>query len=113
ILLPALAGARSAARRAVELAAAKQLILAYLTYADDHRGGLLPGEIPEPMMRDRNGQPLVEARDDNGNRVSDLIASRYPWRLAPWLEQDFRGMIIDKPTYRRLAALPDDPTGYY
>lgn len=113
ILLPALAGARAAAYKARELSAAKQLMLAYLTYADDHRGSLLPGEIPEPMMRGPGGEAIMEALDDNGNKLSDPIASRYPWRLSPWLEQDLRGLVIDKNLYRRLADLPDDPTGYY
>src|SRR5690606_8891377 len=45
--------------------------------------------------------------------LADAIASRYPWRLAPWVEQDFRGMIIDKNLYQRLSQLPDDPTRRY
>jgi prepilin-type N-terminal cleavage/methylation domain-containing protein/prepilin-type processing-associated H-X9-DG protein len=113
ILLPALAGAKAAAAKARELAAAKQLILAYLAYADDSRGSLLPGEIPPQLMRGPGGESVVEAKDDHGSRLSDDIASRYPWRLSPWMDQDFRGMIIDKGLYRRLSALPDDPTGMY
>ena len=111
ILLPALSGARASARMAKEMAGAKQLMLAYLTYADDHQGALLQGEILERFMRGSDGEPLYHVMDNNGQQLPDGIASKYPWRLAPWMDYDFRGMILEKSLYARLASLPDDPTG--
>ena len=59
-----------------ELSAARQLMLAYNSYAMDHRGVLMPGyyELGEPL-------PVF---DEAGNRLQDplitLVAARYPWR---------------------------------
>jgi hypothetical protein len=66
----------------------------------------MPGEAPhaepgDPPVYDLSGQPLT-----HGN------SSHYPWRLAPWMDMDFRGFILNKNLYRDLAALPDDPGGY-
>lgn len=106
ILLPALQQARASARMAVEMSGGKQLIQAYLQYAMDHKDNIMPGEAPfpepgDPPVYDLSGQPLV-----HGN------SAHYPWRLAPWMDMDFRGMILDKALYRDLRSLPDDPSGY-
>jgi type II secretory pathway pseudopilin PulG len=67
LLLPALRGTRSSASKAIELSAARQLMLAYAAYAYDHRGALLP------------------------------------WRLAPWLDYDLRGLIADRELREQIA----------
>ena len=113
ILLPALAGARASALKVKELAAARQLMLAYLLYAEDHGGSLLRGELPDYVMGDGVDEPRYHAADESGRPLAEHIAAPYPWRLAPWMDYDFRGMIIDKALYRRLAGLPDDPVGLY
>jgi prepilin-type N-terminal cleavage/methylation domain-containing protein/prepilin-type processing-associated H-X9-DG protein len=110
ILLPALGHARATARMVKEMAAGKQMMLAYLAYADDHRGSLLPGEIPDQLMRGPDGEPFFVAKDNDGRPLPDDVAARYPWRLAPWMDYDFRGMIIEKSLYRRLTNQPDQPT---
>jgi prepilin-type N-terminal cleavage/methylation domain-containing protein/prepilin-type processing-associated H-X9-DG protein len=81
LLLPALAGARKRAQMTNEIAAAKHLLLAWRMYADDHEGQLFPGY--------RYG---LEANDDQGHAIGHPVNARYPWRLAPYLDDNFLAM---------------------
>ncbi len=87
ILLPALAGARGTARQTTELAAAQQLNLAYVLYAQASRDQVLPGFPTAAMV----AGPIVVA-DETGTRITGETAQRYPWRLAPYLDYNFRGL---------------------
>lgn len=78
LLLPALGRAKQQARKANEISAAHQLMLAWQLYADDHRDRVLPGY--------RYGYP---AKDLEGNEIGHPINARYPWRLAPYLGNCF------------------------
>lgn len=78
LLLPCLARAKGHAKRINEISAARQLILAWQLYADDHRDNVLPGY--------RYG---YEAADDLGHPVEHPINARYPWRLYPYLAKNF------------------------
>jgi len=78
LLLPALGNAKRQARKANEISSARQLILAWQLYADDHSDKVLPGF--------RHGYP---ARDFDGNEVPSPINARYPWRIAPYLGSNF------------------------
>jgi type II secretory pathway pseudopilin PulG len=78
LLLPALGNAKRQARKINEVNSARQLILAWQLYADDHSDKVLPGF--------RNGYP---AKDFDGNDIPVPINARYPWRLAPWLGNNF------------------------
>ena len=78
LLLPVLGRAKSHAKRANETSAARQLILAWQLYADDHRDHVFPGY--------RYG---YEAADDLGQTVEHPINARYPWRLYPYLAKNF------------------------
>lgn len=105
VLLPALGSARGQARRVVELSGAKQMMLAYTMYADDFGGSVLPGYPPSRwvegagMPRNHLGEPI------NGREV----ASRYPWRLAPYFDGDLNGLYQDLPLPN---SLEDSPVGY-
>jgi hypothetical protein len=96
LLLPALRGTRSSASKAIELSAARQLMLAYAAYAYDHRGALLPGFAPGLPAENAAGE------DISGLEVG-LVAARYPWRLAPWLDYDLRGLIADRELREQIA----------
>lgn len=87
ILLPALAKARAIGKQCRELAAAKQLMTAFTVYSDSNKGSVLTGFPTRAMV---NGPMVV--RDENGERIHGDEAQRYPWRLAPMLNYDFRGM---------------------
>ena len=85
LLLPALAGAKRQAKRINEISAARQLMVAYRLYAQDHNGRVLPGY--------RYGLP---AEDSKGNTLSHPINARYPWRLAPYLGHEFEVLYVNE-----------------
>ena len=90
ILLPALGKARSCAIATRELAGSQQLMLAFTMYADAHRDRMLPGY---PPTKDVSGDHRVY--DERGEPLGSIEAQRYPWRIAPWLNYDFRGLYQD------------------
>ncbi len=90
ILLPALGDVRLAGKQTRELAAARQLMTAMLAYADDNRGRVPVGYAPKAMV---NGPMVV--RNEEGERLHGEVAQRYPWRLAPTLGFNFRGLYGD------------------
>ena len=90
LLFPALGKVRAIGRQCKELAAAKQVMTAFTLYADTNKGSVLPGYPTRAMV---NG-PMVVV-DEKGERVLNDEAQRYPWRLAPYLNYDFRGLYTD------------------
>lgn len=112
LLLPSLAGVRGSARAARELAAAQQQITAFALYADDHRGEVLPGYAPswmvlkDPPPRHANDQLVVH--DESGSRIFGTEARRFPWRLAPYLSFNFRGLYQSDDLLEQLRARPED-----
>lgn len=99
---PVLGRARLAGQQATETSAAKNLIHAYLAAAQDQNGVLLKGY-------DEEG----EACDSHGNRfqLGSSQASRWPWRLAPYLNYQLEGAVL---VNERANALdPNDPSQSY
>ncbi len=111
ILLPALGQARGVARKTRELSTARQQMMVYGFYADDHKGFVMPGYLPriiDDYFRVDLSDYAVEA--PNGELIDDFPKiSRYPWRLAPYLDFDFRGMYADK---RILSEVRQDNDGF-
>ena len=87
LLLPALARARAIGKQCRELAAAKQLMTAFTMYADTNKGFMLTGYPTRAMV---NGPMVVT--NEVGERIFGAEAQRYPWRLAPYLNFNFRGL---------------------
>lgn len=85
LLLPALSKAKIKAAAANELNSARQIMLAWQMYADDHAGRVLPGYRYGFVAFDRAGRP-----------VEHPINARYPWRLAPYLANNFEVMYVNK-----------------
>jgi type II secretory pathway pseudopilin PulG len=85
LLLPALAKSRRRAAMINEVNSARQIMLAWQMYADDHSGRVLPGY--------RYGFPAL---DRIGNSVQHPINARYPWRLAPYLGNSFEVLYVNK-----------------
>jgi len=104
LLLPALSKAKYKAAQINEMSSAKQLMLAWHLYANDHNDAILPGY--------RYG---LEAKDLKGNPVPHPINARYPWRIAPYLGQSFALMYANE--NRRLLEqfqdMPDPFLGIY
>lgn len=104
ILLPSLGAARSLAKSTRELAAAQQTMVAFQLYAQDSDGRLLSGM---PAVGDVVGRDAP--MDDRGEPITDpRIAQRYPWRLAPYVDYNFRGLYED----RALVTLRDRRTDF-
>ena len=89
MLLPALARAKQKAKYVSELNAGRQLMLAWQLYASDNNDAILPGYIyPNgPVAYDDQNQLIDPALPDG---------ARYPWRLAPYLANNFRSIYVNE-----------------
>jgi prepilin-type N-terminal cleavage/methylation domain-containing protein len=90
LLLPALGHARGAGKQARELAAAQQSILAFACYANDSQGRVMTGYPTSQMVVGG-----IEVRNEAGEIITGEEAKRYPWRLAPYMDYNFRGLYQD------------------
>ncbi|MFA6043939.1 MAG: type II secretion system protein [Phycisphaerales bacterium] len=102
VLVPSLGKAKNAARMTRELAGARQLMTAFSTYANDFRGQILPGYASRTWV---DGDMIVN--DESGERLMNEEAQRYPWRLAPYLNYDFRGLYQDDKVLAELRSQED------
>lgn len=94
ILLPTLSRARIQARGLRESAACRELLKAYLLYAQDHRGSLLPGHLNyTPAWNDDRGVLLSPAE----------VARRWPWRLVMYLKLPLFGTLLVNDQEEHLA----------
>jgi type II secretory pathway pseudopilin PulG len=89
LLLTGMASLRSSASKSLEMTAARQLMAAYHSYANMNRDFVLPGYKTGLPARDRN-HTLITDLD-----VPMVAAARYPWRLAPYLDYQFRGLYLN------------------
>lgn len=89
MLLPTLARAKQKGKQVNELNAGRQLMLAWQLYASDNRDTILPGYIfPNgPVAYDDQNQ-LIDTSLPDG--------ARYPWRLAPYLANNFRAIYVNE-----------------
>lgn len=95
MLLPALARAKNSARRTKELSASRQLGLAYISYALDRNGRLLPGMANE------------QAADARGTPIPWPGNERYPWRLVPDINFAINGSILVNHQEKLATPTPD------
>lgn len=88
LLLPAISSARTTARMIDEMSAGRHLMLAHASYALENRDWVLPGYKTDLPASDEQGQQIADAIPGFGA----FAAARYPWRIAPYLSYDFRGL---------------------
>lgn len=77
------------ARKAAEIGAAKSLISAYLAYPADHNGEL--------MVAHYEGSSDVDAHEyklEDGTVLSGPELHRYPFRLAPYMNNKIEGTLL-------------------
>ena len=86
IIVPVAMGARRSAARMREVAALRAVLVAWTSYATEQQGFVLPGYKAGFQIKDENGQAIPA--DIYGGDAE--VSKRWPWRLAPWLDQDFR-----------------------
>lgn len=106
LLLPALGGARETARAVREQSGMKQVMAAYIMYADDHDGDLMIGYLSDDhwgeMVRDR-----AVPTDLSGEPIGPITGKRYPWRLIPYLNNQFEALYQDHRVMDALAEGSD------
>jgi prepilin-type N-terminal cleavage/methylation domain-containing protein len=109
IIVPVTLGARRSVARMREVTALRTVMAAWTSYATDQKGWVLPGFRPDLPVRLPNGEAIPASAF--GGDVE--IAKRYPWRLAPYLGDDFRSLYSGA-NEAKLAELQDgDPLKYF
>ncbi len=83
IMLPALGRARKMARRVSESSNLRQMLIAYTCYYTDNDGRVMYGYMPQSV----NGRGYSIYDKNSGYNYGAPIVNRYPWRLAPYLEE--------------------------
>jgi prepilin-type N-terminal cleavage/methylation domain-containing protein len=93
ILLPSLGKAKALGAQTREVAAGQQVMVAFELYSSDHAGWVLPGYPPSSYVTE-DGK--ISVLNEEGDPLGDVIrAYRYPWRLAPYVDYNFRGLYKD------------------
>lgn len=105
ILVPSLSAARTLAKQTRELASGQQLMVAYSVYSGDNKSELLPGYAPAAMVS--GGPNSLRAIDDKGQSVSGVVARRYPWRIASYLDFNMAGLYDDYGVLERYRQRAD------
>lgn len=97
MLFPAIRSVRRSGDMAVELSAARQLMVGYTSYAYDNRGVLMPGYYALGQM--------LPVRDEAGAELEGppVLAARYPWRLAPYLDYNISGLYLDRKVHEEIV----------
>ena len=109
ILVPSLAKARQLGKQTREISACKGLMAAYLTYTNDNRGNVMPGYAAAAMVNltPAFGERVLVVVDDKGEQLSGQEARRYPWRIAPYLGYNFKGLYDDENILSRYQQRSD------
>ena len=107
LLLPAMGKARAAARQTRELAAAQQLMGGFVLYANDFKEAVIPGYAKAEWV---NGPMSV--LDFEGKRIYNEEGQRYPWRLAPYFNYDFRALYDDQKVLKELRERESEYSGF-
>jgi prepilin-type N-terminal cleavage/methylation domain-containing protein len=109
IIVPVALGARRAAGRMSEVSALRGVMTGWISYAADQNGFVLPGYKAGYSARDENGNAIPA--DAYGGDIE--VSKRFPWRLAPWLDDDFRRLYVgaNAETLAKLQA--GDRNQYY
>ncbi len=84
VLLPVLGKARDAATVTKEISRGRDHSVAYLQFAEDHRGYLLPARVA--LSRRFPGAVKTTPKDLFGHPITGEPAQRWFWRLAPYLD---------------------------
>ena len=110
LLMPALGAARRTAQATREVAAIRQTVTATTAYANDNKNRLLPGYLRGSWANPVKRRFLVYDNQQSAAE-SGLVwgggARRYPWRLLPYMDYAFGGLIVDRDL---LAEVRDKPS---
>jgi prepilin-type N-terminal cleavage/methylation domain-containing protein len=84
LVVGAVGAAQKSGMKASEIAAGKTLMMGYHLYATENGGSLLPGYLSSPG----------EVQGAHGEALNGQPASRYPWRLAPYLNYNYKAAFL-------------------
>jgi type II secretory pathway pseudopilin PulG len=88
LMFPAFRSMRQRSAQVREMGAARSLFTAWSQYADSNNAQILPGY--------KNGLPAYDEKGDViATQTIGVAAARYPWRLAPYLSFNMRGLYLD------------------
>lgn len=107
LILPALRSVRTTSHQTVEMNGARQLMVAYVAYANTNRQRVLTGD-PQGLnfgVYDQNTQPI-------SGGILDIAKRRYPWRIAPYLDFDMSAL-YNNLQRDMLEELREDPLYKY
>jgi type II secretory pathway pseudopilin PulG len=91
LILPALRSVRTSSHQTVEMNGARQLMVAYVAYANMNRQRVLTGD-PQGLnfgVYGQNTQPI-------SGGILDIAKRRYPWRIAPFLSYQIEGLFVNE-----------------
>lgn len=106
--VPAYRHISSDARLTMEMSAARQMAMAWNSYAVDAKSWVLPGFKTGLPAYQENGAIIPAATYGGGATIS----ARYPWRIAPYLSHNFHGMYVGDQR-EELDTLKDGPREQY
>jgi prepilin-type N-terminal cleavage/methylation domain-containing protein len=86
LLLPVLSMVKRSGRQTVEMTAGRQLMTGYSAYASNNEEAVMPGYWQQASAFNASGQAIA----------SPIVAGRYPWRIAPFLNYQFRGLYTNE-----------------
>ncbi len=89
LVFPAVRSMRNRSAQVREMSAARAIFSAWSEYSHDNGGRLLPGYKNGLAAFDEKGQSIAA-------QTIGVAAARYPWRLAPYLAFNFRGLYLDQ-----------------
>lgn len=84
ITVPVVGRLRNEGLKAQEVASGRKLIVGYQLHASENNGELMPGYAARGAT----------ATDASGNVIDFPANSRYPWRLAPYLNYDMKSFVL-------------------
>lgn len=99
ITAPVVGSMTARAALTAEVAAAKRTIAAFSSYSAENSGEILPGYA------------RLSAVDAQGNALHFPTSGRYPWRLAPYFDYDFRTLYVNEGRKRLNKMDPSDSYG--
>ena len=88
LLVTVLGSLREQAQNVLERNAARQASIAWTGYAIDNNSELLPGYKSGLPAWTPEGEPLE-------TETVGVVANRYPWRLAPYLDHNFDTLYVN------------------
>ena len=93
--LVGLRAARRGADRTQTLNALRQMITGYTAYYSDHDGRLMPGYVDPAKIGTDPNQINIKAELKTGFRLSNEDAASYVWRLAPYVDYNWKVFMTD------------------